>query len=140
MGGITSIPSLSLESFEPQFAEASVSYTSAAKTAILDVSETGILSAIGERVTTTVSGSPTIDLIITIDGQETTHLLRNGANTWEAFYQNFSVNEKNGDVIGELFMIPLVLRYRSSLKIEVDVTGAAAAGVANWSIARGRAL
>jgi len=112
---------------------ASVSLTSVANTTITSLTGVaGTISAIGCAVTTPVTGSPTANIKVTINGTSKSYTVYSGSNTFVASMQPFDTVVNSplapGAFQGDAILLPYGVGYGVSLTIEVDVTAAASTG------------
>ncbi len=110
---------------------------------VVDVSETGILIALAVVVTTTVTGTPTSVIEITVDGGTLrTILLYTGGGIWDVSGFGGLLNHTDNIGIGSTANHRGVLwmggsRYASALKISHNVSGTGSAGAIELQVIRG---
>ena len=118
---------------------AGISLTSVALTNIINVTESGKISAIGVYVATPVSGTPLANLEIQVDGQTTQTL---------AFFTGVGAFSAElgawGSLVsgppGNTYVIPVGLPYQISCRVGLNVSQAGAGGTFNISVMRGKAI
>lgn len=114
-----------------------VDLTSMATTTVANVTEDGILTHIRGRMAVAVTGTPNIDLVITVDGTARTISFWDGTSSdpnqeWMAF----SARDSSGGLIRSEFWIWTNTRYLTSLRVDLIVNTAATVGIIDVSVLR----
>jgi len=120
----------------------SKSLTATGSTDVVNVTEAGVLSAIGIRTTAAADGTPTMTLDITIDGGTTQHLkVYTAATSFDPSLVAFNLNGTSGAGAANGVVLVLGTAYKTSLQVAANVTGASTStGTVQVSVLRGKQL
>ena len=136
MGINSSLQEFNLESYQVIFTSASVNLTGTGLTNMINVTETGQLCEIAISYGA-VSGTPTVNLEIQIDGQTTqtlSMLAGSGSLTDAAFA--FALDDTGNAKL----RIPIFTRYKTSCRVGLNVSAAAAGGTYKATVTRGKKI
>lgn len=135
-------PAIVFESYKFFHASAGRLTTSTGTTDCVDVTETGILMSVSILTWSSMTGNYTMNLEIIVDGGATqTFAVATVSTAYEDLAtRSFAINGASGNTAYDNAVIPLGLRYETSLKVSLNCTASNSNGRIQLSVLRGQKI